>query len=234
VTRLRLRRIFWRGAATILVVAALVALAAVVKGNFSETDGRILGTLAVLLYTGGALLSGLALVERGGARWLGSALVAASPVALALMLLWVWSWVDEDGDEHHWRLAWSSMLILLAGLLAVTALLLARRRALERLAYAAGVLAALAVTLSVVAIWQDDPGTSMAKALAASWILAVLAWSLVPVLRRWSSLGGQDHAERVLATLGDVELVASRGSVGGVTVEGRPAPGESLVLRKRS
>jgi len=234
VSRLRLRRIFWRGAATILVVAALVALGAVVKGNFSDTDGRILGTLAVLLYTGGALLAGLALVERGRARWLGSALVAASPVALALMLLWVWSWVDEDGDEHHWRLAWSSMLVLLAGLLAVTALLLARQRTLERLAYAASGLGALAVTLSVVAIWQHDPGTSLAKALAASWILAVLAWSLVPVLRRWSSVDEQDRAERVLATLDDVELVASRGAVDGVTVEGRPAPGERLVLRKRS
>jgi hypothetical protein len=149
------------------------------------------------------------------------------------MLLWVWSWVDEDGDEHHWRLAWSSMLILLAGLLAVTALLLARQRTPERLAYAAGVLGALAVTLSVVAIWQHDPGTGLAKALGASWILAVLAWSLVPILRRWSSVDDQDYVERVLATLDDVELVASRRSVEGVTVEGRPAPGERLVLRKR-
>jgi MFS family permease len=233
VNRFRLRRIFWRGAATILVIAALVALAAVVKGNFSDTDGRILGTLAVLLYTGGALLSGLALVERGRGRWLGATLAAASPVALALMLLWVWSWVDEDGDEHHWRLAWSGVLVLLAGLLAATAMLLARQRTLERLAYGAGVLGALAVALSLVAIWQHDPGASLAKALGAFWILAVLAWSLVPVLRRWSPADEQGHTERVLATLGDVELVASRGSVDGVTVEGRPAPGERLVLRKR-
>ena len=149
------------------------------------------------------------------------------------MLLWVWSWVDEDGDDHHWRLAWSSVLVLLAGLLAVTALLLARQRTLERLALAAGGLGTLAVTLSLVAIWQHDPGTSLAKALGAAWILAVLAWSLVPVLRRWSSADERDHTERVLATLGDVELVASRGSVDGVRVEGRPAPGERLVLRKR-
>jgi hypothetical protein len=130
-------------------------------------------------------------------------------------------------------LAWSSVLGLLAGLLAVTALLLARQRTLERLAYGAGVLGALAATLSVVAIWQRHPGTSLAKALGASWILAVLAWSLVPMLRRWSSVDERDHAERVLATLGDVELVASRASVAGVTVEGRPAPGERLVLRTR-
>jgi hypothetical protein len=232
VSKLRLRRIFWTGAAAVLVVAALVALVAVLRGRFSDTDGRILGTLALLVYTGGALLSGLALVERRRARWLGSLLVAVSPVALALMLLWVWSWVDDDGDENHWRLAWSGMLVLLAGLLAVTALLLARGEALERLAFATGALAALAVTLSVVAIWQKDPGSGLAKTLAAAWILAALAWSLVPVLRRWSSVGEQEHAERVLAALGGVELVASRRSVDGVIVEGRPAPGERLVLRK--
>ena len=48
-TRLRLRRIFWMGAAAIVVVAALVALAAVLKGDFSDTDGRTLVTLAALL-----------------------------------------------------------------------------------------------------------------------------------------------------------------------------------------
>ena len=41
-SRVRLSRIFWIGAAAILVGAALVALAAVVRGDFSENDGRIL------------------------------------------------------------------------------------------------------------------------------------------------------------------------------------------------
>ncbi len=54
-THVRLSRIFWRGAAAILLAAALVALGSVLKGNFSSTDGRILGTLALFLYTGGAL-----------------------------------------------------------------------------------------------------------------------------------------------------------------------------------
>ena len=47
-TRLRLRRIFWMGAAAIVVAAAPVALAAV-EGDLSDTDGRILVTLAALL-----------------------------------------------------------------------------------------------------------------------------------------------------------------------------------------
>ena len=62
-TKLRLRRIFWMSAAAIVAAAALVALGAVVRGGFSDTDGRILVTLAALLYTGGAAFSGLALVD---------------------------------------------------------------------------------------------------------------------------------------------------------------------------
>ena len=48
-TRRRLVRTFWISAAAALVVAALIALAAVVRGDFSDTDGRILITLAALL-----------------------------------------------------------------------------------------------------------------------------------------------------------------------------------------
>jgi drug/metabolite transporter (DMT)-like permease len=68
VTRIRLSRIFWIGAAAILVAAALVALVAVLRGDFSDTDGRILITMGALLYTGGAALAGLALADRGPAR----------------------------------------------------------------------------------------------------------------------------------------------------------------------
>jgi hypothetical protein len=46
-------RVAWLGAAAIIVVAALVALGAILRGDFSETDGRILGSLAVVLYTCG-------------------------------------------------------------------------------------------------------------------------------------------------------------------------------------
>ncbi len=232
-TRLRLRRIFWRGAAAILVAAALIAVGSVLKGSFSSTDGRILGSLALFLYTGGALFSGLALVERGRSRVLGWAVIAASPMALTLMLLWVWTWVDESGDEHHWRAAWSGMLVLLSGLLAATAVLLARGRALERLAYMAGVLASVAGLLSVVAIWVDRPGTGLAKAIGAAWILAVLAWALVPVLRRWASPESENR-ERVLGMLGDVELVVTTSTAGSIALDvPRLGPGERLVLRRR-
>jgi len=229
VTRFRLARIFWIGAAAILVVAALVALVAVLRGDFSDTDGRILGTLAVLLYTGGALLSGLGLVERRRAVWLGWALVAASPITLALVLRAVWEWVGDGADEDLWKSAWSAVIVLLAELMASTALLLARRGVPIRLAWASGALATMAAALSIAAIWDEDPGDALAKVLAALWILAALTYFLVPVLERFLAPAGQT-GDRVLATLGDIELVATRSRE---ALDVRLAPGERLTLRRR-
>jgi hypothetical protein len=234
-TRLRLRRVFWIGAATILVVAALVALAAIVKGDFSETDGRILLTLAAVLYTGGAALAGLALVDRGTARRLGWIIAGAAPGGLALMAWGVWSFVFEGGNELPSKLAWSAVIALAAGLIATTSLLLTRRITLVRLAIAAGAVSALAAALSIVGIWVEPDSDAFVKALAVLWILAALAYFLVPVLQRFTAAGAPpaEVEVRVLALLGDVELVASRWPVEGVAVEERPRPGEALMLRRR-
>jgi hypothetical protein len=233
VTRVRLSRIFWIGAAAILVAAALVALVAILRGDFSETDGRILVTLGALLYTGGAALAGLALADRGPARLLGAAVAAFAPVCLALIAWAIWSFTfDGDGNETADKLAWSSVLVLLAGLIATTGLLHARRPALAALAGGAGALAALAATLSVVGIWTENDDDWFIKTLAVLWILTLLAYFLVPVLQRFTSAGTTPDEARVLATLGDVELVATRGA-DGRAIDASLEPGERLVLRRR-
>ena len=43
-----MRRVFWIGAASLLGLAALVSIVALLRGEFTDTDGRILGTLAIL------------------------------------------------------------------------------------------------------------------------------------------------------------------------------------------
>jgi hypothetical protein len=50
------------------------------------------------------------------------------------------------------------------------------------------------------------------------------------VLQRFSAAAAHVNGERVLATLDDVDLVATRGG-GGLVVD--LAPGEQLALRKR-
>jgi hypothetical protein len=230
VNRRVLARTFWIGAAAILVAAALVALAALLRGDFSETDGRILLTLGALLYAGGTAIAGLALADRGPARRLGWTVAAAAPVGLALVLAAIWSFVWEQENEPWDKLAWSAILALLAGLLATTALLLARRPLLVRLAAAAGALASVAAALSIAGIWSEPESDSFVKAVGATWILAALAFFLVPVLQRFTAAGGTESEARVLARLDDVELVATHSREG--TIDAKLEPGERLALRR--
>jgi len=231
VSRVRYARIFWIGAAGILVLAALVALLAVLRGDFSDTDGRILLTLAVLLYCGGAAITGLALADRGPLPQFGWVVAAASPIALGLVLAAIWAFVWEEENEPWNKLAWSSVLVLLAGLLATTALLLARGRMLQRLAMGAGGLAVLAAAVSIVGIWSEPTGDSFVKVVAALWIVTVLAYFLVPVLGRFTAAGTSATQTRVLAHLDGIELVATHGREG--VIDLRLAPGERLALRRR-
>lgn len=231
-SRLRLSRIFWIGAAAILVAAALVALVAVLRGDFSDTDGRILGTLAALLYTGGTALAGLALVERGGrVQLLGWAVVGAAPVCLGLITWEIWSrYFDGGGDYDATRAAWSAVLVLLVGLVAATGLLLARGRLATSLAWAAVGFAACAAALSVAGIWTEPEDDAYVKVLAVLWILSGLCYFLAPVLQRFStSVDGPE--ERVLAELDGIELVATRAPDG---LDPRLARGERLALRRRA
>ena len=233
-TRRRLTRVFWLGAAAILVVAALISLVAVLKGSFSDTDGKILGTLAALLYCGGAALAGFALVDRGPAVPLGWVMVGLASLTFLLVAGAIWHPFWDEDDSTAWRLAASGALFLVAGLVATTGLLLTRRPALQRLAIVAGGLTAVAVCLTLVPIWRDsDPGSTLGKAMAATWILAALAFFLAPVLQRWSAVGDTEPGDRVLATLDDVELVATRDPGEMLVVTGRPRAGERLALRRR-
>jgi hypothetical protein len=234
VTRRHLTRVFWLGAAAILVAAALISLVAVLKGSFSDTDAKILGTLAALLYCGGAALAGFALVDRGPAVPLGWAMVGLASLTFLLLAGAIWHPFWDEDDNTAWRLAASGALFLVAGLVTTTGLLLTRRPSLQRLAAVAGGLTTVAVCLTLVPIWRDsDPGSTLGKAMAATWILAALAFFLAPVLQRWSSVGDIEAGDRVLATLDDVELVATRDPGEMLVVTERPRAGERLVLRRR-
>jgi len=226
VSRQRLARVFWIGAAASLIVAALIALAAVLRGDFSDTDGRILGTLAALLLAGGTLISGLVLVDRDNAL-LGRVAVVLSPLGFAFLVYAIWDFVfDGGGDE--WRWGWAGALTLIASLIAVTARLLAESSSFAPLAMVTGVLGGAAAALSIYAIWnhESDP---IGKTLAVLWILTCVCYFLIPVLERFRA-ETPDPEVRVLASLEGVELVLTR-SRNGLEVE--LAPGERLALRRQ-
>jgi len=226
VTSSELRRIFWLGAAATLVAAALVALFAVFSGDFSDTDFRILGSLGALLLAGGALVSGLALVDRDDAL-LGRMAAVLAPVGLAFLLYAIWDILEGSGDE--WRYGWTGVLLLVTLLVAVTARLMARSPGLRPLAATSGVLSTIAAGVSLYAVWNDE-SEGLTQILIALWILAVLVYLLVPVFQRSRAATMSESDARVLATLGDIELVAT---ISGGGIDPQLAPGERLVLRRR-
>jgi hypothetical protein len=188
------RRLFWIGTAALLGVAALIGIVALVRGEVTDTDGKILGTLAITLGAGAVCLAGLALVDRRHFLALGWGAVAVGLAGYAVIVREIWS--DLDGDEVFL----TALLLLGVFLLATTARLLLRRASLEPLYLAHLVLLTFAAAATVWLIWDDDAGSDAgAKVLGVVWILTALSWFLVPVLGRTGSRPGA-ASERVVGT----------------------------------
>jgi hypothetical protein len=227
VTRSRLARTFWLGAAALLVAAALVAIVALLRGELTDTDAHILLTLGALFLTGGIAIAGLALVDSHRYPGVGWAAAALAPVEFAVLTYWIWS--GSEGDDVVTR-AGTTTLLLVAGQLAiVTQLMLLAGRRLLPLVIVTEVLVTAAVGGTIVALWTEPDDTTWAKLLAAAWILAALCWFLLPVLQRYT-VAGTSKEDRVLGALDGVELVATRSNIG---IDVRLARGERLLLRRR-
>jgi peptidoglycan/LPS O-acetylase OafA/YrhL len=200
------RRLFWIGAAVLLGVAALVAIVALLRGEFTETDGKILGSLAAAFLAGSSALAALALIERRDAVLLAYGVLAVAAVGFGVLAWQVWA----EFDQENWSL--DTITILVAALMLATSRLLSRR-----LAWLYWTSAALTVATAAVYVWAihaDPEGDNWGKFLGTIGILTVLAWFLVPVLGRTARTAS--------------ERVVGRGP-GRIEVE--LAEGETLVVR---
>ncbi len=223
-TGVRWSRVFWIGAAAILIAAALIAVAAILRGDFGDTEAKILGTLLSLLVAGATGITGLALVERREVPTLGWVAVVGAALCFVLQAAAIW---NEFSDDALTKLGTSSMAALLALLLITTQRALLREQRLAKLFYATAASAAVAAGLTVVGIWTEEGG--FWQAVAVFSILAVLGYLLLPVVQRLATTSAPQTAERVLAELNGVKLVATRSSDG---IEPRLAAGERLALRR--
>ena len=52
---MQLRKVYLKGAAALAAVAALLAMATVLQGDFGETEGKILPTIAATFLAGGGI-----------------------------------------------------------------------------------------------------------------------------------------------------------------------------------
>src|SRR5262245_38598979 len=100
---MRLRRLFWLGAAVLFSVAALVGIAAVLRGHFDTTQWRVMATCAIAFITGSTALAGLACIERGVLRPAGVGGIVLGRASFAVWTAGVWS--DAGTGGAHWKLA---------------------------------------------------------------------------------------------------------------------------------
>lgn len=207
---MKLRRLFWIGAACLLGLAALISIVALLRGEFTETDGKILGTLAAAFVAGSLSLAGLALLDRGDLVPLGWAAVLGGVVGFAIFTWQVWS--DFDSEDV---MADTSLLVA-AGLMLTTARLLRRRH--TWLFWLSAGLTTVSAAVFVWALHTEPGGDNWGKVFGTLGILTVLAWFLVPVAGR---IGGEAAAPVP-------ERVVGRGP-GHFEVE--LAEGETLVVR---
>lgn len=167
-------------------------------------------------------------MERGALVPFGWTAAVLSVACFAVVAAAIWT--EFRGDAlGEW--AGRSIVLLIALLLVSTQLLLLRVEALKGLVGATAVATGLATLFSAVAIGGDGGGDSLWQLAAIFWILTALGYLLLPVLQRLRTAGTPQAVGRVLAELDGIQLIATHAGSG---IDPQLAPGERLVLRRRS
>jgi hypothetical protein len=229
-----IRRLFWLGAAILFSIAALVAIAAVLGSGLGETQDRILATCAIAFVCGAAALAGFACIDRAVIRP-----VAGVGIGLGVGSFALWTgaaWQDSPGTGY-WQVAGVFGVWTLAALVVTTLRLLASSvRMLGTVVpatWAAAFLSA-AVATEMILARHDAPW----KLLLVLVILTALGYALTPALQRfWGGAEASPAVERLIGTLGNIDVFAVRGEGRLVEIGGnrtRLASSEGIVLRERT
>jgi hypothetical protein len=213
-----LQRLFWVGAATLLGAAALTAIAAILKGDFSETDAKIVGTSFSLLFGGSSGLLGVALGGRLQQASLGQLAAVAASIETSLILVAIWNGFHSKTLAH---LAGTAIVLLLAQFL-LTGQALILKGSSPLLLSLTGAAAAIASAITISSLWRESSGDTMGKAIAVFWILAIVGFLATPIVNKLSQQtpledARQDRPSAVeieqdstsIAVIGDVEVVAA-------------------------
>jgi hypothetical protein len=229
-----IRRLFWLGAAVLFSVAALVAIAAVLGGSFGTTQEHVLETCGIAFLCGGATLAGLACIDRGVLLPVGWVTVV---LGIASFVTWTGAIWTESSNHAYWKVVGLLTVWAVTGLIVTTLRLLASsRQLLGTLVPATWSAAVLAAAVATEMILAEDGGPW--KLVVVLVILTALGYALTPVLQRyWAGAETPPAGERLLGTLGDIEVLAVRGEGRSVTIGSnrtRLASSEGIVLRERS
>jgi hypothetical protein len=169
-----------------IAVNALIGIIAIVSGDFSSLDGKILVTS--LSVTGGAVLAlaNLAARTRGSLKYIPEVGAAASVIGFSIVIYAVW---DEFDSETAGKSAFTFILIgsgIAHGALLSLSRLLPRYIPVLRAAWA---LAAVLVVMIITLIWAGEDVTDSDLFIRTMGVVVVLLAAVtlaVPILHRAS------------------------------------------------
>ena len=211
-----LRRIFLLGAATIVSFAALVAIAAILNGDFGDTEGKIFATLATAFVAGSSAIAGIACLERGASRPFGLAGVILATLGFVLWADQIWNQHDSNG---YWKLLGVVAIWTVAILIVTTTRLMTRSPELLRTLFPATVVAAVGAGFVVTRMVLSETGDAW-QLFAVLLVLAALGEILTPILQRFVvTSAGEAPSERVLGEIAGAVIVAVRGRGEGHSIQ---------------
>jgi hypothetical protein len=200
------RRVALSAIAASLIATALLAIGILLFGDFGETEGRILGTTALLAGYALLVLPAGFLFDQSRLSLLAATVVVLSAAGLSLALATVWASDPPDG------LGKSATTVTVFALAATqAAALAARRRASDPASvwalFAASCALALALaTMAAVAAWAEIDDSLYFRLLAALAVLDVLLVALQPLLALARPRGRVHRLRLVVEPGGETEL----------------------------
>jgi hypothetical protein len=180
----KLRHLLLVGAIVALSATAIIAIVALLAGDFADTELRVLATTGGFGLSSLIAMRGTALLDQRRHIALGRAVISLSALSF-LIELWI-LWLDDDSE-----LAWKSYVcsISIAVAAAQIAGMLGRRRATDpawipRLVWAAGTSAVVVAAMGWAAAIGEISRAGYYRILGAVVVLNVFLVVLQPVLRR--------------------------------------------------
>jgi len=180
----KVRRLLLVGAILALSVTAIIAIVALLAGDFADTELRVLATTGGFGLSSLIAMRGTALLDQHRHVALGRAVISLSALSF-LIELWI-LWLDDDSE-----LAWKSYVcsISIAVATAQIAGMLGRRRVTDpvwipRLVWAAGTSAVIVAAMAWAAAIGEISRAGYYRALGVVVVLNVFLLLLQPVLRR--------------------------------------------------
>ena len=176
------KRILLLGVAGLLSATALLAIGILLAGHFGSTQGRILGSTALLAGYGLLALPAVVLLDQGRCRRLALASASLAAAGAAVALAGIWS-----DSETLGKTVGSVTAFALAGT-QISALIARRRRAdphvVRRLFAVSSGTAVVAASLFAVLVWTQPNGSLAPRLLGSLVVLDLLLVALQPILAR--------------------------------------------------